>query len=124
MEIHTSYFARVKALQERGYDNLICVAGYAPKFFYDTPNARFYPDLAPRKSWFLEWRNKHLSNDWYIERYNETVLDKLNPLKVVEELGNNAVMLCYEKPGDFCHRHLIADWIAKNTGIQVDEIKF
>ena len=124
MEIHTSYFARVKALQERGYGNLICVAGYAPKFFYDTPNARFYPDLAPRKSWFLEWRNKHLSNDWYIERYNETVLDKLNPNKVVEELGDNAVMLCYEKPGDFCHRHLIADWIAKNTGIQVDEIKF
>lgn len=124
MNIYTSYFAKVKQLQESGFNNLVCVAGYAPKFFYDTPNARFYPDLAPRKDWFWEWKNKHLSNDWYIAKYNETVLSKLNPEKVVEDLGDNAVMLCYEKPGDFCHRHLIADWIAKNTGMTVEEVDF
>lgn len=124
MNIYTSYFAKVKPLQEAGFNNLVCVAGYAPKFFYDTPNARFYPDLAPRKEWFWEWKNGHLSNDWYIEKYNETVLSKLNPEKVVEELGDNAVMLCYEKPGDFCHRHLIADWIVKNTGMTVEEVDF
>ena len=39
-------------------------------------------------------------------------------------MGDNAVMLCYEKPGDFCHRHLIADWITKNTGITVEEVDF
>ena len=22
--------------------------------------------------------------------------------------------LCYEKPGDFCHRHLVADWLTKS----------
>ena len=125
MKLHTSYFARVKKLQEAGYGNLVCVAGYAPKFFYDLPNARFMPELAPRRDWFWEWkRNNHLSNDWYIEKYNETVLSKLDPRKVVEELGDGAVMLCYEKPGDFCHRHLIADWIAKGTGITVEEVDF
>lgn len=124
MNIYTSYFAKVKQLQESGFNNLVCVAGYAPKFFYDTPNARFYPDLAPRKEWFWEWKNGHLSNDWYMEKYNETVLSKLNPEKVVEDLGDNAVMLCYEKPGDFCHRHLVADWIAKNTGMTVEEVDF
>lgn len=122
MKLYTSYFAKVKQLQESGFNNLVCVAGYAPKFFYDTPNARFYPDLAPRKEWFWEWKNGHLSNDWYIEKYNETVLSKLNPEKVVEDLGDNAVMLCYEKPGDFCHRHIIADWLHKNTGIEVKEV--
>lgn len=124
MNLYTSYFAKVKQLQESGFNNLVCVAGYAPKFFYDTPNARFYPDLAPRRGWFWEWKNGHLSNDWYIAKYNETVLSKLNPEKVVEDLGDNAVMLCYEKPGDFCHRHLIADWIAKNTGMTVEEVDF
>lgn len=122
MNIYTSYFAKVKQLQESGFNNLVCVAGYAPKFFYDTPNARFYPDLAPRKEWFWEWKNRHLPNDWYIGKYNETVLSKLNPEKVVEDLGDNAVMLCYEKPGDFCHRHIIEDWLHKNTGIEVKEV--
>ena len=122
MNIYTSYFAKVKQLQESGFNNLVCVAGYAPKFFYDISNARFYPDLAPRRTWFWEWKNKHLTNDWYIERYNETVLSKLNPEKVVEDLGDNAVMICYEKPGDFCHRHIIADWLHKNTGIEVKEV--
>jgi len=124
MNLYTSYFAKVKNLQECGLNNLVCVAGYAPKFFFDLDEAHFYPDLAPRKEWFWEWKNKHLSNDWYIGKYNETVLSKLNPEKVVADMGDNAVMLCYEKPGEFCHRHLIADWISKNTGITVEEVDF
>jgi len=122
VNLYTSYFAKAKQLQESGFNNLVCVAGYAPKFFYDIPNVRFYPDLAPRRGWFMEWKNRHLQNDWYIAKYNETVLSKLNPENVVEDLGDNAVMLCYEKPGDFCHRHIIADWLHKNTGIEVKEV--
>ena len=124
MTIYTSYFAKVKQLKETGLTNLVCIAGYAPKFFYELDGARFYPDLAPRRGWFLEWKNKHLSNEWYIERYNETVLSKLNPEKVLSDLGDNAVMLCYEKPGDFCHRHLIAEWLERTTGAKVNEVQF
>ena len=124
MNLHTSYFAKVKHLRQMGFTNLVCIAGYAPKFFFDVDGARFMPDLAPRKDWFWEWKNGHLPNEWYIQRYNETVLSKLDPNKVVEELGDGAVMLCYEKPGDFCHRHLIADWIEVNTGIKVSEVQF
>ena len=123
MNIYTSYFANVKQLQEMGFDNLWCVAGYAPKFFHDMPNAKFYPNLAPRKLWWQEWHDRKLGEDWYAQKYNETVLSKLNPEKVVEELGDGAVMLCYENPKDFCHRHLIADWIVKNTGVEVEEVQ-
>lgn len=131
MNIYTSYFAKVKHLQEAGLNNLVCVAGYAPKFFYDTPNARFMPELAPERCWWRIWHDKFKDNpsspesiDWYTDKYKETVLSKLNPNKVVEDLGEDAVMLCYEKPTDFCHRHLIANWIQESTGIKVDEIKF
>ena len=124
MNLHTSYFAKVKQLQQMGFTNLVCVAGYAPKFFFDVSGARFMPDLAPRKDWFWEWKKGHLPNEWYIQKYNETVLSKLNPAKVIEELGDGAVMLCYEKPADFCHRHLIAEWIEANTGVKVSEVQF
>ena len=29
-------------------------------------------------------------------------------------------LICYEKPTDFCHRHLVADWLNKN-GIECEE---
>ena len=131
MNIYTSYFAKVKHLQEAGFNNLVCVAGYAPKFFYDTPNARFMPELAPKKCWWRIWHDKFKDNpnspesiEWYTNIYRDTVLSNLNLNNVLNKLGDNAVMLCYEKPTDFCHRHLIANWIQENTNIKVDEIKF
>lgn len=124
IKLFTSYFAKTKQLIEEMGLKPVCVAGYAPKFFYDVPNVRFYPDLAPRREWWLEWKNKHLSNEWYIERYSETVLSNLNPEKVLSDLGDNAVMMCYEKPTDFCHRHIIAEWLMERTGTRVEEVQF
>lgn len=124
MNIYTSYFARVKKLQEMGFNNLWCVAGYAPKFFFDLKDAHFYPDLAPKKLWWQYWHDNNLGNEFYVEQYNNTVLSKLDPQEVLKKLGDNAVMLCYEKSGDFCHRHLIADWLSKHTGVKVEEIQF
>ena len=64
----------------------------------------------------------------YIERFNNTTL--LKQQEVYDELaviGNRELigatdicLLCYEKPDDFCHRHLIAKWFAK-AGIDVVE---
>lgn len=124
MKLYTSYFARVKKLQELGYNNLVCIAGYAPRWFQDCGFIRFFPSLAPMKSWWKEWHDNNLGNDWYEKQYYDTVLSKLNPNQVLEELGDNAVMLCYEKPGDFCHRHLVANWLKTNTGVDVEEVNF
>ena len=32
-------------------------------------------------------------------------------------------LVCYEKPGDFCHRHLVADWL-NEAGYQCEEYKY
>lgn len=66
----------------------------------------------------------------YIERFNNTTLLKLKQQEVYYELaviGNRELigaadicLLCYEKPDDFCHRHLLAKWFAK-AGIDVVE---
>lgn len=131
MNLHTSYFAKVKQLQQMGLTNLVCVAGYAPKFFYDIPDARFIPELAPKRCWWRVWHDKFKDNlnspesiEWYTNIYRDTVLANLNSTNVVEKLGDNAVMLCYEKPADFCHRHLIAEWIEANTCAKVSEVQF
>ena len=35
--------------------------------------------------------------------------------------GKDDALCCYEKPGDFCHRHILAKWITENTGIEITE---
>jgi hypothetical protein len=130
MKLYTSYFAKVRQLREMGFDNLVCVAGYAPNFFHDLPDAHFMPELAPRRFWWQEWYKKfrnHTDSEeskaWYEQKYYDTVLSKLDPQTVLNELGDKAVMLCYEPPEMFCHRHLIADWLTKHTGVEVEEIR-
>ena len=62
-------------------------------------------------------------NEYYISQFDEQVLKPLTVEGVLEDLANlsggeldKVILLCYEKPDDFCHRHLVADWINKHKG--------
>ncbi|WP_175476640.1 hypothetical protein [Syntrophus gentianae] len=46
---------------------------------------------------------------------------KLDPRQVYEDLGSDAEMLCWESPGKFRHRHLVAEWLEKALDIKVPE---
>ncbi|MEA2044925.1 MAG: hypothetical protein U9N48_00120 [Euryarchaeota archaeon] len=76
-------------------------------------NGRVYEKLAP--SWALI-RLAKLSKAEYTRRYNEEVLSKL------DALGKDAILLCWEMPGTFCHRRLVAGWLEEEMlGISVPE---
>ena len=87
-----------------------------------------YISLAPKLSFWKEWHEnvKNLSdqenNNFYIKEYYKTVLSKLDAKQLVKELKNN-ILLCYEEPKLFCHRHIVAAWIETELGIFVPEIK-
>jgi hypothetical protein len=36
--------------------------------------------------------------------------------------GAGLVLLCFEKPGEFCHRRLFARWIEQQTGQHIPEL--
>ncbi|MEX8839143.1 hypothetical protein AB8I12_17695 [Salmonella enterica] len=51
---------------------------------------------------------------------------KLNPEQTWNELhllmGNvEPVLLCWEKPGEFCHRQLVSRWFRGELGISIEE---
>lgn len=116
--IYTSYFAKLKYLPANITPISIC--GKAPDWYKGLQ----YKKLAPKYDFFMEWKRTH-DNDYYIKCFGEQVLDKLNVTTVVRELSDLAksedfALICYEKPGDFCHRHLVADWL-KTNGISCEE---
>lgn len=120
--IYTSYFAKLKSLPKNIIPISIC--GKAPDWYKGLQ----YKKLAPKYDFFMEWKKNH-DNDYYIKCFKEQVLSNLNADEVIFELNEmcgcrfvdvDICLICYEKPSDFCHRHLVADWLNKN-GIDCKE---
>ena len=110
--IYTSYFAKLKSLPSDIMPISIC--GKVPDWYKGAQ----YKKLAPKYDFFMEWKRNH-DNDYYIKCFKEQVLDKLSPHAIVTELyvlsqGKDVALICYEKPSDFCHRRLVAEWLNKN----------
>ena len=118
--IYTSYFAKLESLPQHIIPISIC--GKAPNWYKGLQ----YKKLAPKYDFFMKWKENH-DNDYYIKCFNEQVLDKLKAKEVVSDLANigeyDVCLICYEKPSDFCHRHLVAEWLNKN-GFQCEEYNF
>lgn len=112
MKIYTSYYAQLRNLPESILP--ISIAGKAPAWYTGIE----YKKLAPKYDWWKEWKDKGLSEEWYTEKYRQTVLSGISPAKIIEDLaslnpeGKDIALLCYEKPSDFCHRHLVADYLS------------
>lgn len=109
--IYTSYFAKLKELEKHNIIP-ISICAKAPDWYKGLQ----YKKLAPKYGFFMEWKKNH-DNDYYIEHFQVEVLDGLIACEVMEDLfalkslqdkGRAIALICYEKPSDFCHRHLVA----------------
>lgn len=125
--IYTSYFGKLKKFP----DDLIPIAICAK-----CPNGyqgAVYKKLAPTYQILMDykkaadggWESLYWAQTKYVTRYRAQILDKLDPQQVVRELedlagGRDIVLLCYERPEAFCHRHLVAEWL-KSHGISCEE---
>ena len=49
-------------------------------------------------------------------------LDSLDAKQVAEDLGPNAILLCWESFNVRCHRRLVAEWLEEKLGIVVPEL--
>ena len=110
--MYTSYYT--------GYFNTVGLPTYfhpvsisvsMPKV-YNNCVEMIYKPLIPQWSMVKDFREKRLSETTYRERYF-SLLDfrDLTPAKVSADLGDCAVLLCWENPKLFCHRHIVSKWM-------------
>jgi hypothetical protein len=82
--------------------------------------------LAPTWHIVMGVKQGHITPEEYTERYLELLRQRFrrNKQEFLEILEYDQVtLLCYCRPGDFCHRHLAVDVlvkIAKHLGIECD----
>lgn len=106
--MHTSHFWRFHHEHD---SRLVSIALKTPAWF----QGRTYPALAPRLDMLP------MEEEDYLPEYQK-ILYKLDPRQVYEDLGPDAILLCWERPGAFCHRRLVARWLEKNLGVEVPEL--
>jgi len=118
MKIYTSYFAKGKTLRAQGI-KMISIALFSPSNI----KCSHLMQVAPTYSILYD---KYRTEERYTHRYYHEVLGKLNPQEILNMIttigqGQDVALCCYEKPGDFCHRHLLAQWLMDNTGVVIEE---
>jgi hypothetical protein len=69
------------------------------------------------------WAMLKMSKDEYDERFAR-LLARLDPRELYDELGADAVLLCWEAPGVRCHRRRVAEWFEDALGVEVPEAGF
>lgn len=116
--IYTSYFGNLKRIE-----NPLAITARPPVWFKG-PN---YHKLAPNELLLWDHKNKKINDYEYITLFTK-LLDLLSPREIYNELietyGENVTLLCFEKPPQFCHRHIVAIWLQDNLGITVSELPY
>ena len=110
--MNTSYYSK-----NAKNPNAVSIAAKCPSWY----EGREYKVLAP-KYWFFKKYKEDGDEEFYVEQYYKEVLNKLDAQKVYEDLGEDAVILCWESSEKFCHRHIVAEWLEKELGIEVKEL--
>jgi len=115
----TSYFSKHG---RRKFKGAISIAVGQPKYVVVKT---VYGALAPSWNLLQDYRNDNIDEDEYIERFKKQ-LAKLSPSVVHQDLSRLAgdsepILLCHCGTEDFCHRHLVAEWLEEKLGIKIPE---
>ncbi len=89
---------------------------------------KFISALAPKRAFWKTWKNnigkipEEENIRYYIENYYKQVLSKVDIEDLLKD-EKDPILLCYEKGQDFCHRHVLAEYIEMKYNVKVRDIK-
>jgi len=116
MKIFTSYFGNLKNIDTTKYNPIaICLK---PPYWFEGQNLKA---IAPTYHTFI------LKDEFeYTLSFKEQLkqLEAKEIYSILQSLsdGKDVVLLCYEKPNDFCHRHLVAEWLNAELDLDIKEL--
>ena len=104
--IYTSYFAVMKKIKEKCPNiTFISIARHTPKWYVGIIDQR----LAPSEELLADFKQGYITEDDYRVLFKEEQKNNKDHYEQLEKRYKNkvAVLLCYERPEKFCHRHLL-----------------
>ncbi|MDR0646972.1 MAG: DUF488 domain-containing protein [Puniceicoccales bacterium] len=122
--IYTSYFAFLPKLPEHMLK--ISIALFTPQW---AQVDACFPSLNPTEQLLREAKSGAIPPEEAMKKYQREILSKLSPIKIYKELievlnksnKQHLALLCYEKPGEVCHRRVVAEWLEIGNAVSVPE---
>lgn len=113
MKIFTSNYAR------KGNDpNSVAISRSIPNWF----EGRHVPELAPEWNMILGFKQGIVSQEVFTQYYIQKIeRSQINWDRLLESFSNPTYLLCYETPGAFCHRHVLAEWLNIKHNLSITE---
>ncbi|MGD0327651.1 MAG: hypothetical protein ABSB21_03370 [Halobacteriota archaeon] len=90
--VETSSFRKSK-----GDPRCVAISARVPKDY----NGRSCKKLAPPYWMVKKSKSGEMTDEEFELQFKNYVLEKLDAHKILEEIGENAILLCWEKPGEF-----------------------
>ena len=123
--LRTGYFAKAKQYADAGFA-LVSIALKQPWFLSKDLRLFQLRHLAPSEELLalkdnpIVYAPKYMA-DILSEQNAEAMLARLRHI-ATEAKTDKVVLLCWEAPGKFCHRHLVSSWLRSQLGIDVREM--
>ena len=139
MRLYTSYYANIKNIPADYL--MVGISQFCPDWLKENQPDNFLfvkgNFLAPTIELLNDIKSGKISRDVYTERYEQQIDNFFKMChcykdiqdwyqKLDDEFSDRysaIVFLCYEKPSDFCHRHILREIFAHKYMIRVDELE-
>lgn len=112
--IRTGTYCRTKVYRELGFETV----GISVTMPRGVTVDRTIPELAPSGDLLRRYKNGAVSEDGYRAEYRAQ-LEALGPetvSRLINGNGRKVILLCWERAIDFCHRHILAEWLNEKAG--------
>lgn len=115
--IYTGYYSKVKEYKSAGLTT-VSISRTQP---FGTDGK--IESLSPDNKILWDHKNGLIDQNEYTNKYIKQ-LEKIgirNILLSIHSFGDDVVLLCWESPERFCHRHILADYINQHSKLHIEE---
>ena len=111
--IYTSNYAR-----SGRNSHAVSISASAPDYYA----GEHISSLVPTWHMIREYKSGRMSKEEYSQLYIALMKARNGTAEeIYNSIPHKTIMLCYEKPGDFCHRRVLADWIEDEIDVKIPE---
>jgi hypothetical protein len=114
-KLYTSYYGKA------GQDpRSVSISGEPPRWIPDIHHCGI---LAPTWSLVSQYKRAKINQVRFKELYLGLLVRRnADPQVVADSLPEGSILCCYEKTGEFCHRHITAEWL-QQADVTIEELK-
>lgn len=81
-------------------------------------SGKHLPALGPSGDLLGRYKDGSVTEEEYVFEYISLLTKrKITPEIVLEMVPDGSVLLCYERPFEFCHRSILSEYVYRGTGI-------